>query len=48
MAGSRSDWCVLFKGLPQGSILEPFIFNMFINDLVLKLQIIFIIMPMIT
>ncbi len=36
MAGSRSDW--LSKVTPQGSILGLFIFNMLINDLLLKLQ----------
>ena len=38
VAGSRSDWRVLSKGTLQGSILGPFIFNRFTNDLVLKLQ----------
>ncbi len=38
VAGGRSDWRVLSKGTTQGSILGPLIFNMFINDLVLKLQ----------
>ncbi len=38
VAGNSSDLHVLSKGTPQGSILEPFIFNIFINDLVLKLQ----------
>ena len=29
----RSSWSVLRKGAPQGSVLEPFIFNCFQNDL---------------
>ena len=31
VVGSRNDWRVMSKGTPQGSILGPFIFNMFIK-----------------
>ncbi len=35
--GKASEWSGLLKGSPQGSIIVPFIFNIFLNDLLLKL-----------
>ncbi len=38
IGSARSEWKILTKGLPQGSVMGPSVFNIFMNDMFLILE----------